>query len=83
MQAWQRCVRKSRNGLTQNEREELMHYLKKIADAKTKEDYEDAVEELRDLPLYDEKENVQNAHMRVVAKITLSLQTLLRCVQLL
>lgn len=40
-----------------------MHYLKKIADAKTKEDYEDAVEELRDLPLYDEKENVQNAHV--------------------
>lgn len=59
LHAWQRWVRKSKNGLTQNEREELMHYLKKIADAKTKEDYEDAVEELRDLPLYDEKENVQ------------------------
>lgn len=33
--------------------------LKKIAGAKIKEDYEDAVEELRDLPFYDEKENVQ------------------------
>ena len=59
LQAWQRWVRKTKNGLTLVEQEELMQNLKKIANAKTKEEYEDAVEELREVPLYKEKENVK------------------------
>ena len=60
LQAWQRWVRKSKNGLSQNEQDELMYHLKMIANAKTKREYEDAVDELRGLEVYNEKEKVRN-----------------------
>ena len=59
LQAWQRWVWKSKNGLSQNEQQELMHHLKMIANAKTKQEYKDAVDELRDLEVY-KKEKVRN-----------------------
>ena len=59
LQAWQRWVWKSKNGLSQNEQDELMYHLKMIANEKTKREYEDAVDELRGLEVYNEKEKVQ------------------------
>ena len=59
LQAWQRWVRKSKNGLNSLEQEELLAHLKRVANASTRKAYDLAVASLKNLSLYKEKANVQ------------------------
>ena len=42
LQAWQRWVKKSKNGLNSLEQEELLAHLKRVANASTRESYDSA-----------------------------------------
>jgi len=59
LQAWQRWVRKSKNGFNSLEQEELLAHLKRVTNATTRKYYDSAVASLKNLPLYKEKSNVQ------------------------
>lgn len=59
MQAWQRWVRKGSNGLSHVEQEELLRILNAIANARSQSRFNDAVKEIRSLPLYQSKDNVR------------------------
>ena len=60
LQAWQRWARKSKNGLNSLEQEELLSYLKRTANVSTHKAYDSAVAALKNLTLYQDKQNVQN-----------------------
>lgn len=60
LQAWQRWVRKSKNGLNSLEQEELLAHLKRVANASTRTTYDSAVAALKNLSLYKGRSNVQN-----------------------
>jgi len=58
LQAWQRWVRKSKNGLSSLEQEELLAHLKRVANATTRKSYDSAVASLKSLSFTGKVENL-------------------------
>ena len=52
LQAWQRWIRKEKNGLNTLEQQELLSHLKRVANSRTQAAYCTAVTSLRSLPVY-------------------------------
>ena len=59
LQAWQRWIRKAKNGLNTLEQQELLSHLKRVANSRTQAAYSTAVTSLRSLPVYVSNENVK------------------------